>query len=162
MGLRNSIANCKNKINTAGSSRNVYYSKKYNLVFKRDRIENPQTTAEIVIFNKMTLEEKQIIPMVGVEYFSGKPTIIMEFVKILSTIKINNKPLEWHTVSCFQIGLLKEQMKVIIDLLELKDNINEFCALVRKYSLMDLSIENIGIYNGQLTIIDFGVNVNMY
>lgn len=162
MGLRNAIANCKKKINTAGSSRDVFYSKKYNLVFKRDRVENPQTAAEIAIFNKMTLEEKQIIPMVGIEYFNSKPTIIMQFVKILSDIKINNHGILWNTVSCFQIDLLREQMLGVIGLFNLKNNTIEFCELVKKYGLMDLSIENIGIYNGQLTIIDFGVNVNTY
>ena len=134
-----------------GCDREVFYSKKYDVVIKKNRADgmwndtNKQFLRESRIFDRMTEEEKKIFPIVMVD--KENEIIVMK--------KCNRKTsfIQQQFVSRLQWGVEAEISK---SFKEAVPNWAEFAAFVKKYKVADLHSANIGTYNGNLVILDAG------
>lgn len=161
MSLANSIANCRTSF-AQGSSREVFYSKKYNVVIKKPYLyghnyetANYQTQKEREIFNELTDEEKQFFPIIGfTKDKDGNDIVIMK--KIDCTLEEVGLMLN---KSCLQYMTQKEQaaqLQHVKKTLKLKLNVSKFIKMVVTHGIIDLHCRNLGVLDGKLVIIDFG------
>ena len=135
-----------------GTSREAYYARKSKLVFKVPYNErcNPQSENEERLFNSLPEPYKKVFPVVGFTEFQGKKVVVMRKVQTLYDL-IGETDYE------------TEDFEDIHTVLRICDelNINRssgflFCRFVRKFGIRDLFEKNVGVYNGNLVIVDAG------
>lgn len=158
MSIINAIKNTKKILNT-GADRFVTYSKKYDVIIKRNYSnayrdeDREQTEQEVRIFGEMTEEEKEIFPIVDVIYYKNEKIILMKKCTPINKI-INIRDLpdgKWTYVSNMKSA------KGLTEKLSLDDSYLEaYIAFIDKYELMDVHISNVGVYNNHLVILDAG------
>lgn len=163
MSIIHSIINCRRPI-AQGYARNIYYSKKYDVIIKKDKkhIDKSykQNKYEFKIAQKLTDEEREIIPIVDAILIKGEIYILWKRVLSLDSIcDERSYSLErlnyWWEKDEWYYNLL-----VLVDTLKLKNNISEIISVAEKYKLDDLKTENFGILNNHLVIIDCGVTTD--
>lgn len=135
-----------------GTSREAYYARKSKLVFKvpYDESCNSQSENEERLFNSLPEPYKKLFPVVGFTKFQGKKVVIMRKVQTLYDFlgEINYETEDFediHTVLriCEELNISRSSGFL-------------FYRFVRKFGIGDLYEKNIGIYNGNLVIIDAG------
>lgn len=158
MSIINSIKNTKIVLN-CGADRYVSYSKKYDVIIKRNysnaRMENDfeQTEQEIRIFGEMTEEEKEIFPIVDVVYYKNEKIILMK--KCTPINDLLNIFDYWKTHSKYVSNI--ESAKELTKRLSLDDSyLERYVSFIDKYDLVDVHIDNVGVYNNHLVILDAG------
>lgn len=159
MSIINAIKNTKSVLG-CGADRYVSYSKKYDVIIKRNysnaRMDNDfeQMEQEIRIFGEMTEEEKEIFPIVDVIYYKKEKIILMKRCTPLNTIvcrKEFQKGLKISYVSSI------EQAKIITEKLSLDSSyLERYISFIKKYDLIDVHFDNVGVYNNHLVILDAG------
>lgn len=162
MSIIHSIINCRRPI-AQGYARNIYYSKKYDVIIKKDKEHLDQSYRqnkhEFKIAQKLTDKEREIIPIVDVIVIKGEIYILWKRVLPLDSMFDDNEKLYalerlnyWWEKNEWYHNLL-----ILVGILKLKNNISEIISVAKKYKLDDLKTENFGILNNHLVIIDCGV-----
>ena len=149
MSLEMSIKRVKKPF-ASGCDREVFYSKRYDVVIKKNKPKDNmwnetsrQFRREAQIFDRMTEEEKKIFPIIMVDK-ENEIIVMKKCNRTTSYIQqrfANN--LDWG----FEIG--GEYKEAI-------PNWAEFAAFVKKYKVTDLHSKNIGTCDGNLVILDAG------
>lgn len=162
MSVNNSIANCRRSF-AHGSARQVFYSKKYDLVIKKPYPAgwnfagaNNQTMAEREMFMEMTPEEREFFPIVGFSTDSnGNEVILMK--KIDGTL--SDFEYDYPFMECLEEMSNRLRHELLMNIkkeLGLKFSVAALLRLIEKYHIKDLHSENLGVYNNRIVIIDFG------
>lgn len=143
-----------------GIEREVFYSKKYNVVIKRDMEEgcntygdtvyheddsSEQTLREVEIFNDMTAEEKEVFPIINTVMYEGKYYIVMKKCEALLE-KFSEIPYHYgYDELCDRLGLSKENNAILREMID-------------KYYIDDLHYNNLGVDDkNRLVILDAGL-----
>lgn len=163
MSIIHSIINCRRPI-AQGYARNIYYSKKYDVIIKKDKkhIDKSykQNKYEFKIAQKLTDEEREIIPIVDAILIKGEIYILWKRVLSLDSI-CDEKSYSLERLNYWwEKDEWYHNLLVLVDTLKLKNNISEIISVAEKYKLDDLKTENFGILNNHLVIIDCGVTTD--
>lgn len=162
MSVNNSIANCRKSF-AHGSSRQVFYSKKYDLIIKKPYPAgwnwagaNDQTMTEREMFMEMTPEERAFFPIVGFTTDNnGDEVVLMK--KIDGTL--DDLGCGYPFMECLELMSSRRQQEELMNVKRefgLKFSVAAFMRLIKKYNIKDLHSQNLGIYNNRVVIIDFG------
>jgi hypothetical protein len=154
MSYVNTVAKFKNPIG-CGYGRIVYYSKKYNYVFKmiRRARNTEQSRKEITIFHKMSEDDRTAFPMVDCFFYKNLPVVVMEYCKPLDTVTTNYR---WnYELPSDSIASLS---KFIKSCGLSTSNVHNLFNFIKDFDVIDLTVTNLGINekNNTLVIIDAG------
>lgn len=150
-----SLSRCRKPF-AKGSSRHVYYSRKYNLVFKVE-MECPcfygQTEREEAFYNEVPVKYRPLFPVVDFVTYNGKRWEILRKVETAYSLGITcwlDRELQYD-----KTGLRKKIEEKIQKPVPNFDLVKEF---LRFYKIPDLHSHNWGIdQDGNIQIIDWGL-----
>lgn len=159
MSIIGSISNCRKPI-ANGSDRDVFYSKRYNCIIKKNRSFSTyrdfgvQTKNELRIFSEMTEEEKEVYPIIDIIDYKGEDVVLMKkCLPIMNLPIIRDDYYEEHGVMADD----EESLSTICDYLGIDEsNIYRVLHFIEKYGLQDIHIANLGLLNEKLVILDAG------
>lgn len=163
MSLVHAIRNCRKPIG-GGNGRRVYYSKKYDVIIKRPKYGffcsgEEQNEYEAELCGKLTDEEKEIIPIISYVKLTKDDEIVIIWKRVEpleEKLKTKHNELLEDLSYWWRRHEYKKNLKTIIEILSLDDNIEQMLGLVEKYNLDDVKPENLGIMNNHLVILDCG------
>lgn len=161
MSLNNSIGNCRTPF-AVGSSRQVFFSKKYNVVIKKPYEDgynyhraNSQSIAEQKMYAELDDKEKEFFPIVGFTTDRNGDTIVL-MKRIEHTLYELGEPIPY---SCLEDVSMVRQSKWLNEMKKkynLKFSATRFIKVIRRLGIRDLHARNLGILGDKLVIIDFG------
>lgn len=149
MSLVNSVANCRKPF-ANGADRNAFYSKKYDVVIKKDRNRayfddrGEQMENEFQLFQLMLDDEREIFPIIDMFRYKG------ELVTIMKKCDMLNIPFRCDCSDPFQTLEIFELFNLDMSYYE------RFMNFVRKYEIVDLHRRNVGVLDNHLVILDAG------
>lgn len=149
MSLVNSVANCRKPF-ASGADRNAFYSKKYDVVIKKDRNKTyfddrgEQMENEFKLFQTMLDDEREIFPIIDMFRYKG------ELVTIMKKCEMLDIPFRCDCSDPFQVLEIFELFNLDMDYFK------RFVAFVIKYDIVDLHKKNVGVLNNHLVILDAG------
>lgn len=143
MSLELSIKRVRKPI-AKGLDRVVYYSKRYDLIIKKQRNfpRYDQFNNELSLFQSLQENEKYLFPVVA--FYEELKTIVMRKARML-----NDREREAYRA--YNRTYNPRYLKSICS------NAKEFANFTNKYGIEDLHSDNVGIINGQLVVIDAGL-----
>lgn len=162
MSIKNSIANCRKPF-AVGSSRQVFYSKKYDVVIKLPYAEGhnsetaiDQTAKEKRLFNSLREEDKKYFPILDFveNRRTGETAIIMK--RADHTLEELGYMHPFDNFECFNETQQEDLLKKLKRRYRLNLDIPEFIDMITRLRLIDLHHKNIAIMGDSLVILDFG------
>ena len=143
MSLEISIKRVRKPI-AKGLDRVVYYSKRYDLIIKKQRNfpSYDQFNNELSLFQSLQENEQYLFPVVA--FYEELKTIVMRKARML-----NDE--EKKAYSAYKRSYNPYYLKSICS------NGKEFTNFIEKYGIADLHCENVGIIDNQLVVIDAGL-----
>lgn len=143
MSLETSIKRVKKPI-AKGLDRKVYYSKKYNVIIKKEKLRpyHNQFQNELNLFKKMDASEKYLFPVIA--FYEEEKVTVMKRARMLNPEEEYNYRQYYNTED-------SDYLKPICS------NSDAFDAFVQKYGIVDLHSNNVGIIDNELVVIDAGL-----
>jgi len=158
MSIINSIAKCKKRIGH-GASRNVFYSRRYNVVIKRMRdpkcaFDNDQMQSECELFDSMTEAEKEIFPITGyVELKNGEKVVMMKKCEVVDDLNEYRRAFFAADGYRTQVKFWDEAARIA----GLDTKTNKCLAdFIKKNGITDVHHQNVGVLNNHFVLIDAG------
>ena len=155
MSIRDAVKYCRKPL-SHGCDREVFYSKKYNIIVKKQRSDSldddamEQFANEKRIFEEMDSNENEIFPVIDIFDYKGRNVLLMKVCKPLSSYEVfRNKNFDCVETIDEAIEVSK---KLGLDM----SYVLRYADFIRKYELQDLHYGNVGVYENHLVIIDGG------